>query len=669
MNQKEAQRRVNALRETLERHNHLYYVANTPEIPDREYDRLYQELEKLEAQYPELVMPDSPTRRVGGAPLEEFRQVRHRVPMMSLANTYSREELTAFDERIRKILSGASFTYVLEPKIDGVAISLRYEQGRLVCGSTRGDGRVGDNITENLRTIRSIPLRLRTEKAPPAVLEVRGEVFMTREGFIAINREREEAGQETFANPRNAAAGSLKQLDSRVVARRPLDVILYGVGEMDGIEFKTHCELIAALRAFGLKIPPRSWTCKSMPEALGALDELKGMRHDFPFDMDGGVIKVNERSLYDVLGATAKSPRWAVAFKYEPERAETRLNAITVQVGRTGVLTPVAELEAVFLAGSTINRATLHNVDEIQRKDIRIGDRVYLEKAGDVIPAVVGVNIATRTGKERVFGMPSQCPVCGQEVTRQEGEVAYRCENLQCPAQLKRWLRHFAARGAMDIEGLGEALIDKLVDQKLVADPAELYSLNLEQLSGPKGKKKKSAQNLLDGIEASKHRDFWRAIFALGIRQVGAKMAQTLEQHFETLDQIMAADVERFQQIRDLGPVAAQSLVDYFKNSLSRTLVKRLKDAGVNFKRRPAESGAVTTQIGKTYVLTGTLSKFTREQAEQEIRRRGGNITSSVSKKTSYVVAGVEPGSKLDKARSLGVKVLDEAAFLKMLEM
>jgi DNA ligase (NAD+) len=668
MNRKESEKRIESLRKTLERHNTLYYVANKPEIPDREYDRLYRELEQLEAQYPDLATPDSPTRRVGGAPLKEFRQVQHRLPMMSLANTYSRDELTAFDERVRKIIPGERFTYVLEPKIDGVAVSLRYENGSLACGSTRGDGRVGDDITDNLRTIRSLPLRLMAGENPPAVLEVRGEVYMTREGFVAINREREEAGEETFANPRNAAAGSLKLLDSKLVARRPLAIILYGVGELTDLEFKTHQEMIHALSAFGLPTPPRYWSCTSMPETIAALDELKGLRHDFPFDMDGGVIKINERTLYDALGATAKSPRWAVAFKYEAERAETRLNAITVQVGRTGVLTPVAELEPVFLAGSTINRATLHNIDEIIRKDIRVGDLVYLEKAGEVIPAVVGVNTAARTGKENVFRMPSKCPVCGQDVTRQEGEVAYRCENLQCPAQLKRWLRHFAARGAMDIVGLGEALVDQLVDRKLVNDPADLYSLKLEQASALERMADKSAQNLLAGLEASKHREFWRAIFAVGIRQVGSRMAQTLEQNFADIDQLMAADVDRLQQIRDMGPVAAQSLADYFKIPRNRSLVERLRKAGVNFKRLASTFPASSYLAGRTFVLTGTLSKFTRDQAEQEIRKRGGTMTSSVSKKTSYVVAGAEPGSKLEKAQTLGVAILDESAFLELLQ-
>ncbi|MDP2990245.1 MAG: NAD-dependent DNA ligase LigA, partial [Kiritimatiellota bacterium] len=415
------------------------------------------------------------------------------------------------------------------------------------------------NITANLRTIRSIPLKLRGERPPPAVLEVRGEVYMPRNGFVAINRARAEAGEEPFANPRNAAAGSLKLLDSRQVARRPLDVIIYGVGELEGIAFDTHAQMLAALKTFGLKIPGKFWTCRSMDAVRVALEELKIMRPTFPFELDGGVIKVNERAFYEKLGATAKSPRWAVAFKYESERAETRLKAITVQVGRTGVLTPVAELEPVALAGSTINRATLHNADEVKRKDIRVGDLVYVEKAGEVIPEVVGVNIAARTGKERAFRMPTKCPVCGERVTQQEGEVAYRCENLQCPAQLKRWLRHFAARGAMDIEGLGEALVDQLVDANLVADPADLYRLRHASAAALERMAAKSAQNLLDGIEASKHRDFWRVLFALGIRQVGAKMAQNLEQHYAGIEPLMQATPDELQQIRDMGPVAAKN--------------------------------------------------------------------------------------------------------------
>ncbi len=660
--------RILRLCKIIERHNHLYYIKNRPAISDREYDQLYHELESLEKQYPDIITPDSPTQRVGGAPLKAFRQVRHLVPMMSLTNTYNKSELLNFHERLQRLLPGIIFSYILEPKIDGVAISLRYEHGILVSGSTRGDGNTGDDITINLRTIRSIPLRLKARQSPPALLEVRGEVYMPPESFAELNRSREKSGKAIFANPRNSAAGSLKLLDPRLVAKRPLDVILYGTGELDGIVFDTHQQLIEALRNFGLKTMPRFWKCKAIRNVEESLDHLQTMQHSFPFEMDGGVIKVNERQLYDRLGATAKSPRWAIAYKYEPERAETRLNSITVQVGRTGVLTPVAELEPVFLAGSTINRATLHNIDEIQRNDIRVGDSIYIEKAGNVIPDIVGVNTGARTGKERRFCMPAICPVCKEPVIQRKGEVATRCENLQCPAQIKRWIRHFAARGAMDIEGLGEAIIDQLVDQHLVSTPADLYSLTKNQIiERLERMAEKSAQNLIENIKTSKRREFWRIIFALGIRHTGSKTAQTIEQQVEDIDQLMQISTENLQTISDIGPVAAQSIFDYFKSHRNRIMINQLKNAGVNFKRVSKEKKNNKRLAGIRFVLTGTLSRFTRDQVEQKIRNIGGQISSSVSTKTDYVVAGTNPGSKLDKAHSLGVKVINEDEFSAMI--
>jgi len=611
--------------------------------------------------------PDSPTKRVGGEPLKEFSQVRHRVPMMSLANTYSREELTNFHERLERLLPEKKFSYILEPKIDGLAIALRYENGRLALGSTRGDGTTGDDITVNLRTIKSIPLRLSGGK-PPAALEVRGEVFMTRKGFLALNRERAKDGLELFANPRNAAAGSLKLLDPREVSKRPLDAIIYGAGEMTGLEFATHEEMLAGFGTFGLKTPPKRWKCLSMEEVFKALDELQAMRDSFPFEMDGGVLKVNERALYDQLGATAKSPRWAVAFKYEPDRAETTLKAITVQVGRTGVLTPVAELEPVFLSGSTINRATLHNAEEIQRKDIRIGDRVFIQKAGEVIPEVIEVNLAARKGDERVFKMPKKCPVCGGEITRRAEEVAFRCENLQCPAQLKNWLKHFAARGAMDIEGLGEAIIDQLVDKGLVASPADLYFLEAGQISELERMADKSAGNIMNALAESKKRDLWRLIFALGIRQVGAKMAQTLETHFNNIDELMAVDRETLEKIHDMGPVASESIVAFFKSEKNLRLIERLRKAGVSCRAEAKPKNENSKLAGKTFVLTGTLVNYSRAGAEEIIRKLGGATSSAVSKKTSFVVAGAEPGSKLKKANELGVTVLSEDQFTAMIK-
>ncbi|MBN1673761.1 MAG: NAD-dependent DNA ligase LigA [Kiritimatiellae bacterium] len=659
--------RIEQLRAELRRHNRLYYVEAKPEISDRDYDALYKELEALEAEHPALIAPDSPTQRVGGEPLEGFASVRHAMPMMSLSNTYEKPELEEFDARLKRLLPDTPYTYVLEPKIDGVAVSLRYEEGLFVQGSTRGDGRVGDDITNNLRTVRSIPLRLQGEGPPPAVLEVRGEVFMPKTLFARLNREREEAGQETFANPRNATAGSLKQLDPKIVAARPLDVILYAVGELRGVAFETHTALIAGLKALGFKTAPRVWTGRDMAAIFDALDELEGLRHAFEFEMDGGVIKVNERALYERLGATAKSPRWAVAYKYEPERAETRIVKISVQVGRTGVLTPVAELEPVFLSGSTVKRATLHNEEDMRRKDIREGDLAVIEKAGEIIPAVVSVNKAARTGKEREFVMPTECPVCGGPVGKAEGEVAVRCENMQCPAQIKRWVRHFASRGAMDIEGLGDVLVEQLVDNGLIHDPADLYALKLEQVAALERMAEKSAQNLLAGIEASKGRDLWRLIFGLGVRHVGARSAQTLETHFRDIDALMTADEAALEQVPDIGPIVAASILEFFCIARNREVLERLRRAGVNVARTAESVVDGGPLAGKTFVLTGALETFSREEAGEKIRAKGGKVSSSVSKKTSFVVAGSEPGSKLDKARKLGVEVLDEAAFMRMI--
>ncbi|MBN1558591.1 MAG: NAD-dependent DNA ligase LigA [Lentisphaerae bacterium] len=661
------EQRIAALRREIERHNRLYYVKAAPEISDRAYDRLYRELADLEARHPELQTPDSPTRRVGGEPLPGFRTVRHARPMLSLDNTYSRDELAEFDARVRKRLPDTPLTYSVEPKVDGVAVSLRYEHGTLAVGATRGDGRTGDDVTANLRTIRSIPLRLAADP-PPAVLEVRGEVYMTTAGFKTLNRARREAGQAVFANPRNAAAGSLKLLDPRLTADRPLDAVFYAAGELDGIAFETHGACLRGLDALGFRIVPRYWICDAFEAVLRRIDELETLRHSFPFEMDGAVIKVNERTLYDALGLTARSPRWAIAYKYAAEQAATRIRAIRVQVGRTGVLTPVAELEPVSVAGSTVSRATLHNEDDIRRKDVRVGDRVTVEKAGDVIPAVVGVDKTARTGSETVFAMPATCPVCGGPVTQREGEVARRCENLQCPAQIKRWVRHFASRGAMDIEGLGDALVEQLVDGGLVGDPADLYRLTEDQLAALERMAQKSARNVLAGIEASRERDLWRVIFALGIRHIGARSAQTLEAHYPSLDALMQADTAALEAVPDIGPVVAHSVAAFFASPRNRAVVRRLGEAGVRLQRRAAPLPAGGADLaGKRFVLTGTLDAFTRDAAGDAIRARGGTVSAAVSKKTDYVVAGANPGSKLERARTLGVAVIDEAAFRDLL--
>jgi DNA ligase (NAD+) len=587
--------------------------------------------------------------------------------MMSLANTYDRDELRDVDSRLRARVADNEITYVVEPKIDGVAVSLRYEGGRLIVGCSRGDGRTGDDITENLKTLHRLPLALDTPDPPPFV-EVRGEVFMPKQGFLTLNENRVEDGNAPFANPRNAAAGSLKLLDPRLVAKRPLDIILYAIGDARGIHPATHEALLDQLAAWGFPTVPCRWSCADIEAVYRAIDALQAQRHDFPFEIDGAVVKVNQRHLYDSLGATAKSPRWAVAYKYEPEQGETTIRSITVQVGRTGVLTPVAELEPVTVAGSTISRATLHNADEIQRKDIRIGDRVTVEKAGEVIPAVVDVLSAARSGNEVPFHMPDTCPVCAGPVTQREGEVALRCENLQCPAQIKSWLRHFASRGAMDIEGCGDVLVAQLVDQGLVRDPADLYSLSSDAVAGLDRMGEKSADNLIRGISHSTSRDFWRALFALGIRHVGARSAQTLAAHFDSIRTLMEADRQTLETLPDIGPIVAESITAFFANPENRTLIERLERVGVNFTRHDTETGAGIALADKRFVLTGTLAQMTRGEAKTAIESRGGRVTSSVSAKTDYVIAGTDPGSKLTKARALNVPILDEAGLIELLK-
>ena len=664
MNKKE---RIEFLCRSLERHNHLYYIEAQPEISDREYDALLEELEILEKAHPEWADSASPTQRVGGTPLSHFETLPHARPMLSLSNTYSKEELLEFDQRTRKLLSNEPLAYILEPKIDGVAISLRYENGILVHALTRGDGTAGDDVTANVRTIRSIPLRLQTEH-PPEVLEVRGEIYFDKTGFEKLNLQRQEAGIEPFANPRNACAGSLKLLDATEVALRPLDALFYGTGACEGIEFNTHEELLDSLKAFGLRTTPVRWK-ESEPAALvQALDTLEAQQHDFPFEIDGAVIKVNDRSRYDALGATAKSPRWAVAFKYEPEQAETTLLDITVQVGRTGVLTPVAELEPVQLAGTTVKRATLHNEDEIRRKDIRIGDRVIIEKAGEIIPVVISVVVAKRAADSHAYELPQTCPECDSRVQRIEGEVALRCINLHCPAQVKSWLEHYAARGAMDITGLGESMVEQLVAHNLVNTPADLYQLNATDLMNLERTGERSISNLLEGIEKSKSRPFAKVLFGLGIRHVGKTAAETLAKAFPDIDALMQASSDELEDLHDIGPIVASSLITYFENSEAREVVEALRAAGVTLHRDEANTtGTALSEM--TFVLTGTLETMTRDAAGDRIKALGGKVSSSISKKTSYLVAGEAAGSKLTKAEKLGVPVLTETELLKLIEI
>ncbi len=658
---KKIEKKIQDLRQQLNEHNHRYYVLAAPEIGDREYDALLHELAELEAAHPEFQSEDSPTQRVGGEALSEFNTVAHAVPMISLANSYDLQDIRDFDQRLLKLLEGKPYSYVVEPKVDGVAVSLRYENGKLVQALTRGDGRQGDDITENIRTIASVPLNLRGEA--PAVLEVRGEAYMTRKGFLKLNQEREEAGLVPFANPRNSAAGSLKLLDSREVAKRPLDAVWYGVGELNGISFDTHRSLLEGLKTFGLRTPPLTRDCADIESVIQALDENLNARHEYAFEMDGAVVKVNERALYDGLGSTAKSPRWAMAYKYEPEQVETKLLSITVQVGRTGVLTPVAELEPVSVSGTTVSRATLHNWDEIQRKDVREGDTVIIEKAGEIIPAVVKVLTEKRPATAEVFPEPTECPVCEQPVSKREGEVAWRCENPTCPAKSHSWIKHFVSRKAMDIDHLGEELIKVLLDAELISDPSELYQLHqkrdtflaLDRMA------EKSVQNVLDALEDSKDNDLWRLIHGLGIPQVGERTAQTLEEHFESLDELAAATPENLEAIPDIGPIVAKSIISYFGNPIYQAFIERLREAGLRFTRKQEALQSTESPLtGKTVVLTGTLTQLTRDEAKALLRKLGANVTGSVSKKTDVLIAGEAAGSKLRKAQDLGIEIWSE---------
>jgi DNA ligase (NAD+) len=660
LNSTEARKETEKLRAEIERHDDLYYNKAAPVITDREYDALMAHLLELEARFPELVTLDSPTHRVGGNPLKEFKNVRHTVPMISLANTYNTNDLIEFDARVKKILKDAPYTYVYEPKIDGVSISIRYENGLLTRAITRGDGTTGDDVTTNIRTIRSIPLRLTNA---PKALEVRGEIYMSRKGFIDLNNEREESGLESFANPRNACSGSLKLLDPRAVKKRRLAAVFYGFGEASQA-FASHMEMLKLFHAYGLPII-RSDEFDNIKEVIHSIEKVKDSRLYYDFEIDGAVIKVNQRNLYETLGSTAKSPRWAVAYKYEPEQAETLLKEITIQIGRTGVLTPVAELEPVQLAGTVVKRATLHNEDEIKRKDIRIGDRVIVEKAGEIIPAVVRVVTEKRTGKEQPFDMQAACQALGINPVKIEGEVAWRIDDLHHPAMLKRWLTYFASRNGMDIDGLGESIVEQIVDAGLVKSPADLYDLKKSQLLGLEGFKEKKAQNLIDGIAASKTRPFDRILFALGIRHVGSGSARVLAQSFPNIEKLMTAESQTLEEIRDIGPVVGKSICDFFQCPENHKLIERLQAAGVNFAQTAkAESDEFA---GLTFVLTGTMESLSRDEAGEQIRARGGSVSSSVSKNTSYVVAGEKAGSKLTKAEELGVRVLDEAAFLKLL--
>lgn len=663
-------RTIEKLREEIRRHEELYYVKDSPEISDRDYDELIERLQSLEQEHPELLTPDSPTQRVGGRPAEGFPEVVHRRPMLSLDNSYNIDELRAFDERCQRIADGRAIEYVAELKIDGVSMSLHYEGEVLVRGVTRGDGRIGEEVTQNARTIRSVPLRLGANaKIIGSELEVRGEVFIPRDVFEMTNAEREEQGEPRFANPRNAAAGAIRQLDSRLVARRKLEMFAYDLITGGRKPFATHWESLLWLEKAGFRVNPQKELCKSIDAVIEFANRMEAQRDDLGYEIDGLVVKVNSTALQEEFGSTQKAPRWAIAYKYPARQASTRVLSIVVQVGRTGALTPVANLEPVLLAGTTVSRATLHNEDEIKRLGLKIGDWVLIEKSGEVIPKVLSVIKDRRTGDEKSFRPPRKCPVCGGAISRPEGEVVARCVAADCPAQLKGKLLHFASRRAMRIEGLGDVLVDQLVAAGLVHDAGDLYALSLEQIVQLPRMAKKSAANLLDQIESSKSRDLANLIYALGIRHVGERTASILARHAGSLEHLSKVSVAELDSIPEVGLTVAQSVRDWFDDEGNLALCDRLRAAGVKTAEEHKSPKVLDERFaGKQFVLTGKLTRLTRDEARALIETRGGRVMSSVSNKTDYVVAGEEAGSKLDKAESLGVSIVDEAAFNEMLK-
>ncbi len=654
------------LRADIRRHDHLYYVLNQPEIDDRQYDRLFAELKSLEQANPELVTPDSPTQRVSGDPLSGFDSVRHAVPMLSMDNTYSEDELRAFDQRVRKQLDTDQYDYVVELKIDGLAISLRYEGGVLATAATRGNGEVGDNVTANVRTIRAVPLALLSDGDVPEVLEVRGEVYMPAGSFVELNRLRVEAGEAEFANPRNAAAGSLKLLDARITATRNLSFFAYATGQLSESSGPDHHDTLQKLRAFGLPVNPNIAHAEDIEEVIDICLGWNDKRRELDYQIDGMVIKVNRYDQRDILGSTGRAPRWCISYKFAAEQAETVVESIDVQVGKSGILTPVANLTPVELAGTTVKRASLHNFDELDRLGVRCGDTVVIEKAGEIIPQVVEVKMELRPPGTAPFEIPGECPVCRSDVAKDENGVYIRCQNPDCAGRLKERLRYFAGRGQMDIEHLGPALIEQLVDAELVKDFSDIYTLDKAQLTGLERMADKSAANVIAAIDASRTRPLWRLVTALGIRHIGSQSAQILAEHFGSLQALMDADEQTLAEIDQIGPTMAKSICEYFQDTEHSAVVDRLLAAGVE-----PESPTVQRSdklAGKTIVVTGTLDNFTRQQIQQAIRHAGAKASSSVSKKTDYVLAGENAGSKLQKALDLGVEVIDEAKFLSMME-
>ena len=654
-------KRIEDLRQALHRHNYRYYILDDPEISDAEYDRMMQELIRLETDYPELSSPDSPSLRVGSPPIEKFESIEHSIPMLSLDNGFDDSDIIEFDRRIKRNLNiDAEIFYTAEPKLDGVAVELVYENSRLVTASTRGDGFSGELITPNVRTIRTVPLKLHNgkENKVPSILEVRGEVFIGKNAFKRLNTERLDENLPPFANPRNAAAGSLRQLDSKITAKRPLEIFIYGVGRVTDLTLESHWDMLVALQEFGFKINPHIRPKITIEEVIGCYRELSEKRHLLPYDIDGMVIKIDSFAYQRSLGATSRSPRWAIAYKFKAIQETTRIINIDVQVGRTGTLTPVAHLIPVGIGGVTVSRATLHNEDEIIRKDIKIGDTVLVQRAGDVIPEVVKVITSKRTGEEKSFNMPFRCPICNSSVVRSENEAALRCINTSCPAQVKERIKHFASKGAFDIDGLGDKLIEQLVEKKLLRSYADIFLLNADVLKNLERMGAKSGANIVQAVEISKQIPLNRFIYALGIRHVGEHVAGILARFYKSLEKLRAATLEELESIDGIGPVVAQSIVDFFGQHENQKIVKEMIDSGIRILE--TASGKENVLAGKTFVFTGALETMTRGEAKKRIEAAGGKVSGSVSRNTDYLVVGASPGSKLNRAEELGVEIIDE---------
>lgn len=665
MNLKEAKKRIKELREIIEYNNRKYYDEDAPEISDFEYDMLNNELKNLEKQYPELITKDSNTQKVGGHVKKGFKEVVHEIPLQSLQDIFNFDELVEFDKRIKKQAEeyGKETKYVVETKIDGLSAALKYENGILVQGATRGNGLIGEDVTENLKTIKTIPHKLKE----PLNITVRGEVFISKKDFEKMNEERSLNEETLFANARNAAAGSLRQLDSNITKSRPLDIYIFNVQKIEGKEFNSHYEELCFLEELGFNVNPIKILCDTVEEAIAAINKIGEDRGDLSFGIDGAVVKVDNLSLREDLGSTSKVPRWAIAYKYPPEKKETILKDIVCQVGRTGVITPMAVLEPVSVAGSTISKTTLHNEDFIKEKELKIGDTVVIQKAGDVIPEIVEVIKDKRTGKEKEFEMPKVCPVCGAKAVREEGEAAIRCTGIECPAKLLRNIIHFVSKEGMDIDGLGENLVEQFIEKGLIQNIADIYKLTFEDIASLKKNGTKFATNLVNAIEDSKNRPFYKLITALGIRHIGTKSAKTIAKHFKTIGNLIQAEVEEIAMLDDVGQIMAESIYQFFKQDQTVDLIEKLENAGLNMKEE-TEEGTDERFKGFTFVLTGSLENYTREEAGEIIEKLGGKVSSSVSKKTSYVIAGEEAGSKLTKAQELGVTILNETEFMEMVK-